>query len=475
MIKSINKENVRRAITMPKRNEKLIADIKEEELGIKKLSDFSAQEQDLYERLDEDYGSQQLNRLEIAYENVNKKYQTIAGGLPNAHSANVVQTTKAYQEKIDKVIGEEHPEYQWEKEIATLKTENEKISEERDALNEQWEQYVLNFSDKVEIVNLGDLDTIYGQMVDEIDAENKKREEESKQQGQDDFIKANKYNTSVNTILTGEAQRIVNDYYEKSNEYYKNADKIDELNGKISDFNSQKKFEVVKDPYASEKVNALKKERDKKIAENDAQLRKNKNEQLKNSEKINNLGKYIEIRKSISSNRASIDGDKKNAAWAKLNEKQAEFDKLNWWQQFWAKRLPADWYGKAELFQEIEARKEVMKDIGYSDNDITDRYKEYNKKKAQEAAQKEKEEREMEKELQKNKEHAAILKKRADEKMAQWKADAEKEKQNQVRENVGDMFAKDTNVGGFAKEGEQKSEVKQNDMQKGSLEMKNDK
>ena len=122
-----------------------------------------------------------------------------------------------------KAFGEEHPEYQWEKEIATLKTENEKISEERDALNEQWEKYVLDFGDDEEIANLGDLDTIYEQMVNEIDAENKKREEESKQQGKDNFTKANEYDTSVNRILAGNAQQIVLTYFNQSNEYYKNA------------------------------------------------------------------------------------------------------------------------------------------------------------------------------------------------------------------------------------------------------------
>lgn len=50
-----------------------------------------------------------------------------------------------------------------------------------------------------------------------------------------------------------------------------------------------------------------------------------------------------------------------------LNEKQSNFDKLNGWQKFWAKVLPASWYSKAEQYRDIKDLKEAMKVVGVSE------------------------------------------------------------------------------------------------------------
>ncbi|MCQ2399236.1 MAG: hypothetical protein MJ072_01880, partial [Clostridia bacterium] len=55
------------------------------------------------------------------------------------------------------------------------------------------------------------------------------------------------------------------------------------------------------------------------------------------------------------------------AAHKMLDEKQSNFDKLNGWQKFWAKVLPASWYSKAEEYNDIQNLKEAMKTVGVTE------------------------------------------------------------------------------------------------------------
>ena len=101
---------------MPKRNEKLIADIKEKEFGMKYLSDFSAQEQELYNSYNESYGKQQLNGLEIAYQNAKDKYKKKLQAnerLEDTRRYGESGTIKNQKELLLNFCKENHKKYFW--------------------------------------------------------------------------------------------------------------------------------------------------------------------------------------------------------------------------------------------------------------------------------------------------------------------------------------------------------------------------
>ncbi|MCQ2602290.1 MAG: hypothetical protein MJ193_00030, partial [Clostridia bacterium] len=92
---------------------------------------------------------------------------------------------------------------------------------------------------------------------------------------------------------------------------------------------------------------------------------------------IDNLNKFQEIGPTLVEITGAMDQKNVDAVKQDFFKAKDEYAKLNGWQQFWADRLPAWMYGKADISNRIAAGKEVLNSIGVKPETLEAEYEKY--------------------------------------------------------------------------------------------------